>query len=725
MSTDGPLLILAGAGSGKTKALTHRIAYLIKEKQVPPWKIMAITFTNKAAGEMRRRVDELVGFGSEHIWVATFHSSCVRILRRFADRIGYTPSFSIYDADDQKTLIKQVMKQLDIDPKLYKDRTILARISDAKNRQITPEQFEKEVYNKFRERRIAEAYAEYQRQLKLNNAMDFDDLLVLAVELLNNEPDVLEYYQRRFSYVHVDEYQDTNHVQFEFVRLLTEKSRNLCVVGDDDQSIYAFRGADISNILDFEKAFPGAKVVKLEQNYRSTKNILDVANAIISNNENRNDKMLWTSNGSGEKVDFYRYENAYGEAEGIVGRIRAEVSRFPYGSCAVLYRTNAQSRILEEKFVYSNVPYRIVGGVNFYQRKEIKDVISYLKIIENGSDDLAVQRIINVPRRGIGQMTIGRVAAFAEAHGISFYEALTRLNDIPGITTAAKAVRPFVRLIEHFRSMAETVTVKELIECVVEETGYGEELRNEKTIEAETRLDNIAELVNKAAEFADEPEDADALSRFLQEVALVADVDSMEDDSDRVTLMTLHAAKGLEFPRVFLAGMEERLFPSIRAINSENGKDIEEERRLCYVGVTRAQKKLSLTAAGSRLYNGERMISPVSRFITEIPDDLLEKGEKGGYFMEKQEENAGSGMYRPKPKVLTSSAAAVTLGKQFEVKKAEGLDYGPGDRVRHAKFGEGTVVSVDDGKRDYEVVVDFDKAGSKKLLASFAKLEKV
>ena len=725
MSTDGPLLILAGAGSGKTKALTHRIAYLIKEKQVPPWKIMAITFTNKAAGEMRRRVDELVGFGSEHIWVATFHSSCVRILRRFADRIGYTPSFSIYDADDQKTLIKQVMKQLDIDPKLYKDRTILARISDAKNRQITPEQFEKEVYNKFRERRIAEAYAEYQRQLKLNNAMDFDDLLVLAVELLNNEPDVLEYYQRRFSYVHVDEYQDTNHVQFEFVRLLTEKSRNLCVVGDDDQSIYAFRGADISNILDFEKAFPGAKVVKLEQNYRSTKNILDVANAIISNNENRNDKMLWTSNGSGEKVDFYRYENAYGEAEGIVGRIRAEVSRFPYGSCAVLYRTNAQSRILEEKFVYSNVPYRIVGGVNFYQRKEIKDVISYLKIIENGSDDLAVQRIINVPRRGIGQMTIGRVAAFAEAHGISFYEALTRLNDIPGITTAAKAIRPFVRLIEHFRSMAETVTVKELIECVVEETGYGEELRNEKTIEAETRLDNIAELVNKAAEFADEPEDADALSRFLQEVALVADVDSMEDDSDRVTLMTLHAAKGLEFPRVFLAGMEERLFPSIRAINSENGKDIEEERRLCYVGVTRAQKKLSLTAAGSRLYNGERMISSVSRFITEIPDDLLEKGEKGGYFMEKQEENAGSGMYRPKPKVLTSSAAAVTLGKQFEVKKAEGLDYGPGDRVRHAKFGEGTVVSVDDGKRDYEVVVDFDKAGSKKLLASFAKLEKV
>lgn len=727
MATEGPVLILAGAGSGKTKALTHRIAYLIKEKHVEPWRIMAITFTNKAAEEMRNRVDRLVGFGSEQIWVATFHASCSRILRRFADRLGFTSSFSIYDTDDQRTLIRQVIKKLDLDAKIYRDRMVLARISEAKNAMISPDQFERGARSNYRESKIAEAYHEYQRQLKANNAMDFDDLLLLTVQLLQQEPDVLEFYQRRFHYVMVDEYQDTNHVQFEFVRLLTRDSGNLCVVGDDDQSIYGFRGADIRNILDFEAAFPGAKVIKLEQNYRSTKRILDVANEIIRNNKGRNDKRLWTDNEAGFRAVFHQCDTANEEAAWVAGDIKAnhDDGRFAWKDMAVLYRTNMQSRLLEERCVALSVPYRMVGGVNFYQRKEVKDLVCYLKTIENGLDDVAVQRIINVPRRGIGQTTVNRVADYALAHEISFYQALIGINEIPGIKSAGKKIREFTDLIDFFRQRSHELSVKDLIELVITETGYEEELVAENTIEAQTRLENMRELVSKAADFGDAPGEEGALTRFLQEVSLVADIDSMQDSDDRVTLMTLHAAKGLEFPKVYLTGMEENLFPGIRAVNSPDANDMEEERRLCYVGVTRAMKELTMTSAFRRVVNGEPHYSQVSRFVKEIPADLLETDRKEGRIMEKNEENAGSGMYRPKPRVLTSDTAALTLGKQFEVKKAEGLAYGPGDRVRHVKFGEGTVISVEDGKKDYEVVVDFDRAGSKKLFASFAKLTKV
>ena len=727
LATEGPVLILAGAGSGKTKALTHRIAYLIKEKHVEPWRIMAITFTNKAAEEMRNRVDKLVGFGSEQIWVATFHASCSRILRRFADRLGFTSSFSIYDTDDQRTLIRQVIKKLDLDAKIYRDRMVLARISEAKNAMISPDQFERGARSNYRETKIAEAYHEYQRQLKANNAMDFDDLLLLTVQLLQQEPDVLEFYQRRFHYVMVDEYQDTNHVQFEFVRLLTRDSGNLCVVGDDDQSIYGFRGADIRNILDFEAAFPGAKVIKLEQNYRSTKRILDVANEIIRNNKGRNDKRLWTDNEAGFRAVFHQCDTANEEAAWVAGDIKAnhDDGRFAWKDMAVLYRTNMQSRLLEERCVALSVPYRMVGGVNFYQRKEVKDLVCYLKTIENGLDDVAVQRIINVPRRGIGQTTVNRVADYALAHEISFYQALIGINEIPGIKSAGKKIREFTDLIDFFRQRSHELSVKDLIELVITETGYEEELVAENTIEAQTRLENMRELVSKAADYGDAPGEEGALTRFLQEVSLVADIDSMQDSDDRVTLMTLHAAKGLEFPKVYLTGMEENLFPGIRAVNSPDANDMEEERRLCYVGVTRAMKELTMTSAFRRVVNGEPHYSQVSRFVKEIPADLLETDRKEGRIMEKNEENAGSGMYRPKPRVLTSDTAALTLGKQFEVKKAEGLAYGPGDRVRHVKFGEGTVISVEDGKKDYEVVVDFDRAGSKKLFASFAKLTKV
>jgi DNA helicase-2/ATP-dependent DNA helicase PcrA len=724
MSTEGPVLILAGAGSGKTKALTHRVAYLIKEKHVEPWRIMAITFTNKAAEEMRKRVDSLVGLGSENIWVATFHATCSRILRRHADRLGYTHSFSIYDTDDQRTLMKQVIKKLDLDPKMYKEKMILAQVSGAKNSMITPEQMEKEGYTDFRQRRIAEAYGEYQKQLKLNNAMDFDDLLNMTVQLFRENPDILEYYQRRFSYVMVDEYQDTNHVQFEFVRLLTKESGNLCVVGDDDQSIYGFRGADIRNILDFAEAFPEAKVIKLEQNYRSTKMILGAANSVIGNNRDRKDKTLWTENEEGPKVSFICYGTAYNEAEGIVADIVNNKDRFHYGDCAVLYRTNAQSRLLEEKCVMLNVPYRMVGGVNFYQRKEIKDILCYLKTIENGSDDLAVERIVNVPRRGIGTTSIDRVRSYALDHDISLYEALLKINDVPGVKASVK-VKRFTGLIEEFKRKAPDLTVAELIQLVLELTGYKEELIAEGTIEAQTRLENLGELISKAEGFDDGPDDGTALTRFLQEVSLVADVDNMTDDDDKVTLMTLHAAKGLEFPKVYLAGMEERLFPGVRAVSSPGEEEMEEERRLCYVGITRAQKELVLTASRMRIINGEPQFQTTSRFVNEINEEYLETVKTGGNAMEKQDENSGSGMYRPKPKVLTSGSAAVALGKQFEVKKAEGLSYGVGDRVRHVKFGEGTVLSVEDGKKDYEVVVNFDKAGEKKLFASFAKLQKV
>ena len=744
LSTEGPLLVLAGAGSGKTRVLTHRVAYLIEEMGVAPWNIMAITFTNKAAGEMRERVDRLVSHGAEAVWVSTFHSSCVRILRRHIQYLGFDTDFSIYDTDDQKTVMKQVIKALELDPKQYRERALLSQISAAKDQLISPEEFELNAAGDYRLRQTARIYREYQNQLKKNNALDFDDLIVKAVELLEESREVREYYQERFKYVMVDEYQDTNYAQFKLVSLLAGKYRNLCVVGDDDQSIYRFRGADIKNILSFEETFPGAKVVRLEQNYRSTGHILHAANEVIRHNEGRKEKKLWTENGEGEKVRFRQYDQAYEEADGVVKEIRD--GGWDYKDCAVLYRTNAQSRLLEEKCLLYNIPYRLVGGVNFYQRREIKDILSYLKTIANGRDDLAVMRIINVPKRGIGAASVNRAEIFASANGYSMYNALARVKAIPGMGRAAGKIQEFVDLIEDFREKlsAGEYDLAGLIEDVLERSGYRASLEEEGEVEAQTRLENIEELVNKAAAYeaaAEEP----SLGAFLEEVALVADVDAMEDTDDRVTLMTLHSAKGLEFDNVWMCGMEDGLFPSMMAINSEDPVSaIEEERRLCYVGITRARKRLTLTAARQRMVNGETRWHKISRFVDEIPEEELEASrlesknfgrtislDDGDMPWNRPARPAGVSTFGRGENAYASRTAvfpqgtAPAFGKAFTVAKADRLDYEVGDRVRHIKFGDGTVKEIKDGGKDYEVTVEFDTMGQKRMFASFAKLKKL
>ena len=722
LHTDGPLLILAGAGSGKTRVLTCRVAYLIDECGVNPWNILAITFTNKAAGEMRERVDRIVGFGSESVWVSTFHSACVRILRRYIDRLGYEQRFTIYDTEDQKTVIKDVCRRLQVDTKLYKERMLLSEISRAKNEYISPEEYRLDVQGDFRKEKVAQVYAEYQKELKKNNALDFDDLLVKAVELFQSCPDVLEYYQDRFRYIMVDEYQDTNTVQFQFVSILAKKYRNLCVVGDDDQSIYKFRGANIGNILNFENVFPDARVIKLEQNYRSTQNILNAANGVIKNNRSRKEKALWTENGQGEPITFRHFQTAYEEAEYITGEIlrKTRTEGAEYRDFAVLYRTNAQSRMFEEKFLMANVPYKIIGGVNFYSRKEIKDVLAYLKTVDNGKDDLAVLRIINVPRRGIGAVTINKVQAYAGSRGISFFEALESAADVPGLGKALLKIQPFVLLIHELRLKLPDLTVEQLIQEILERTGYVGELKEEGTDEAEARLENIGELVSKAVSYEESNEHPE-LSGFLEEVALVADIDSLEEEDNKVLLMTLHSAKGLEFPCVYLAGMEDGIFPSYLSIAADDPlEEIEEERRLCYVGITRAMKELTLTAVRVRMIRGENQYNNVSRFVHELPQEVLQRKEA----------------VPPMPKVQQPVNSAYTKAReafrtktfdpqQFKVTKAESLDYGVGDRVSHVKFGEGTVLDVTEGGRDYEVKVDFDRAGVKKMFASFAKLKKI
>lgn len=724
--TEGPLLILAGAGSGKTRVLTHRIAYLIEEKGINPWNILAITFTNKAAGEMRERVDDIVGFGSESIWVSTFHSTCVRILRRHIDRLGYDNNFTIYDSDDQKTLMKDVCKLLQIDTKTYRERTILSAISSAKDEMVTPEEYELNAYGDFSKKKIAEAYKEYERQLKANNALDFDDLLVKTVQLFQTQPEILEYYQDRFRYIMVDEYQDTNTVQFKLISLLAEKYKNLCVVGDDDQSIYKFRGANIQNILSFEKEFEHTKVIKLEQNYRSTSTILDAANAVIKNNVGRKAKSLWTENGEGEKIQFRQFDTAYDEAEYIVGDIRERVDNGKAAYCdhAVLYRTNAQSRLFEEKMITANIPYKIVGGVNFYARKEIKDLLAYLKTIDNGRDDLAVRRIINVPKRGIGLTTVNRITEAAQQRGISFYEALCSADLVPGLGRSISKLESFAAMIEYFRKEAEHLSITELMEEILTETGYVEELKAEGEEEAEARLQNIDEFLNKIAAYEEScEEELPTLSGFLEEVALVADIDSLDEESDYVVLMTLHSAKGLEFPYVYLAGMEDGIFPSYMTITADDPTEIEEERRLCYVGITRAKKELAMTCARRRMIRGETQYNKMSRFLKEVPPQLLSTGK----IVEKEElelpkQNAyvqAKQSFQAKPFMISKPV------QQFGVKSGEGLSYGVGDRVRHMKFGEGTVTAITEGGRDYEVSVDFDSAGTKKMFASFAKLQKV
>ena len=732
--TEGPLLILAGAGSGKTRVLTHRIAYLIEEKGVNPWNILAITFTNKAAGEMRERVDRLVGFGSESIWVSTFHSMCVRILRRHISLLGYDTNFTIYDADDQKTLMKDVCKLLQIDTKIYKERALLAAVSHAKNELVTPEEFRLNAGGDFSQRKIAEVYEEYEKQLKANNALDFDDLLIKTVQLFQTQADVLEYYQERFRYIMVDEYQDTNTVQFELVRLLASKYRNLCVVGDDDQSIYKFRGANIKNILNFEQYFEDAKVIKLEQNYRSTSNILNAANAVIRNNAGRKDKTLWTDNGEGEKIQFRQFDSAYDEAEYIVDDIRKRVreQEYSYHDNVILYRTNAQSRLFEEKFVAANIPYKIVGGINFYARREIKDLLAYLKTVDNGKDDLAVRRIVNVPKRGIGLTSINRVQDYAAAYNIGFYDALRAVDLIPNIGRGASKLESFVALIEHFKTDAEDMSISDLLKEIIEETGYIESLQAEDMVEAETRIENIDELLSKVAAYEEDCEDRNepaSLSGFLEEVALVADIDSLDEDTDYVVLMTLHSAKGLEFPNVYLAGMEDGLFPSYMTITSDDPEEVEEERRLCYVGITRAEKELTLTCARRRMIRGETQYNKMSRFLKEIPMELLSTG--AAFTKEKEEPEVKVSAYMQakqafKAKPFGGSAPySQAPARSFGKPSGKGLDYGTGDRVRHIKFGEGTVTAIVEGGRDYEVTVAFDTAGTKKMFAAFAKLVKI
>ncbi len=752
MATDGPLLILAGAGSGKTRVLTHRTAYLIEECGVNPYNIMAITFTNKAAGEMRERIDQMVGYGSESIWVCTFHSTCVRILRRYIDRLGFGTNFTIYDSDDQKTLMKDICKRLEIDTKMYKEKMFLSAISSAKDELIDPIEFETRAAGDYVKRKQAQVYREYQQALKQNNALDFDDLIMKTVELFKLDKEVLASYQDRFRYIMVDEYQDTNTAQFELIRLLALKYQNLCVVGDDDQSIYKFRGANIYNILNFEHHFPDATVIKLEQNYRSTQNILDAANAVIANNQGRKEKRLWTDNGAGDKITFEQLDTAAEEADFVARDIARRVRKgeYQYKDCAILYRTNAQSRLFEERFITANIPYKIFGGVNFYARKEVKDLLAYLKTIDNGQDDLAVRRIINIPKRGIGAASINKVALYAQEQEISFYDALCVAEQVPGLGKAEAKIRPFVLFIQSMKAKAKLLSVADLLQEVIETTGYVRELEAEGTDEAEARIENIDELISKAVDYA-EGEEVPTLNGFLENVALVADIDSFDENSDYVVLMTLHSAKGLEFPNVYLAGLEDGLFPSYMSITSDNSQaEIEEERRLAYVGITRAKKNLTITSARVRMVRGQTQYGKVSRFVREIPPELL----SGKIYEPKTKEEpieqstfqkarkafrtvpsyGGSGYGKEVGEgygsTFRSSKATKPVYTKVENQRDFGsaggaLSYQVGDRVRHIKFGDGEVMAIVSGGRDYEVTVDFDKVGTKKMFASFAKLKKI
>ena len=726
--TEGPVLILAGAGSGKTRVLTHRIAYLMDEKGVNPWNILAITFTNKAAQEMRERVDKLVGFGSESIWVSTFHSACVRILRRHIDNLGYDTNFTIYDTDDQKSLMKDVCRKMNIDTKIYKERSLLAQISHAKDELLTPDDMEMKAAGDYNMKKVASVYREYQAALRKNNALDFDDLIVKTVELFEKCGAVLEYYQERFKYIMVDEYQDTNTAQFKFISLLAQRYQNLCVVGDDDQSIYKFRGANIGNILGFEHVFPDARVIRLEQNYRSTRNILNAANQVIANNTERKAKTLWTENEEGSKVHFRQFLNAYEEAEYVAGEI-GKLKRNGLGNyrdCAILYRTNAQSRIFEEKFIAANIPYKLVGGVNFYARKEIKDLLCYLKTINNARDDLAVQRIINVPKRGIGATTLGRVQDYADNMGISLYEALRVAEEVPSIGRSLSKIDGFVTFIQMLKSKADVMTVEEILQEVIDSTGYVAELEAEDTEESRARIENIDELISKTVAYQEAMEEQNqpaTLSGFLEEVALIADIDTVDPDQDYVLLMTLHSAKGLEFPKVFMVGMEDGIFPSHMTISYGDDGEMEEERRLCYVGITRAMKDLTLTCAQQRMIRGETQYNRVSRFVREIPRELVDLGHTIQEKKPKVEELIPTPAKHSKMKEILQGRNYKP--REFKVTKANSLDYEVGDTVRHIKFGVGIVKEIVEGGRDYEVTVEFDKVGVKKMFASFAKLKKI
>jgi DNA helicase-2/ATP-dependent DNA helicase PcrA len=744
----GPLLILAGAGSGKTRVITHRIAYLIEERGVSPYSILAITFTNKAAKEMKERVGGLLDSLADSIWISTFHSTCVRILRRYIDHIGYDNNFSIYDTDDSKSLIKQVCKDLSIDTKQIKERVFMNKISSLKNECISAEDFERTAYD-YTDKQVAKVYKLYQQRLKENNALDFDDLLCKTVELFTVCGEALDYYQNRFEYIMVDEYQDTNNAQFRIIEQLASHTyedghteHNLCVVGDDDQSIYKFRGADITNILSFENKYKNTRVITLDQNYRSTGNILEVANTVIRNNEGRKAKKLWTAEGAGENVCFIQYNYDADEARGIVEDIIEKINfdlsgNTTYRDFAILYRTNAQSRSLEEKLVAKNVPYRIVGGVNFYQRKEIKDILAYLKTIDNGQDALQTKRIINIPKRGIGTTTIEHVQSYADAREISFYDALLEAVMIPEVARARNKLMEFTEVIETLKESAGSKKISELIDDILEATNYNSYLEEFDEEDFEDRQNNVQALRDKAVEYENEAGEEATLSDFLSEVALVADIDGVAENENCVLLMTLHSAKGLEFNNVYICGMEEGLFPS--SLSMEDPTELEEERRLCYVGITRAKKTLTLTAAKQRMMYGELKWNPVSRFILkEIPREMLTvKGHAHESYMraktkedrEKQNSNFSTGSFNPYSYGRQSVTSTAPQKDYYKVKTVtpptvSNLPYNVGDKVKHIRFGIGTVTDITKGSKDYEVSVDFNGT-SKKMLASFAKLKKI
>ena len=746
---NGPLLILAGAGSGKTRVLTRRIAYLIKEEGVNPWNILALTFTNKAAKEMRERVDSLIDEGAENIWVSTFHSACVKMLRRFIDKIGYDRNFNIYDTDDTKSVIKQVLKSLNIDNKKFPEKTCLSIISNAKNEFIDAEEFA--ANSSYSDNIYARVYLEYEKRMKNNNALDFDDILVKTVELFIQDKNTLDYYQRRFRYILVDEYQDTNVVQFKFLKLLAnyvnedgEIENNLCVVGDDDQSIYKFRGADIRNILNFEKIYPKALVIKLEENYRSTANILEAANGVIRNNKERKDKRLWTGKVGGSSISYKTYDTGEREADGVANIVMRTVSegKANYSDMAILYRTNAQSRAIEEKFVYNSIPYKLYGGTNFYSRKEIKDILAYLKTINNPTDDTQVRRILNVPKRGIGTSTEDKIVDYAIEKEISFFEACMRVESIPGLSRAVTKVEKFVAFIEaKIREFRGTDSIKAELETLIDEIGYVDELKLEGTDEAKGRIDNIDELINKVAVFEIGRVDDGGvkLSDFLSEVSLLTDADNKDSenkDADKVTLMTLHSAKGLEFKVVFIVGMEEGLFPSRMCLFANDESELEEERRLCYVGITRAMEKLYLSNASSRMLRGDIQWNPPSRFIGEIPEHLISiegditrtrsnRNESlySGSSTRYSERNTVKFIPSADRKNLFSGNPYINKGFSTETKISDSVTVG--DRVKHVKFGEGEVVELNRAGDIVSVEFDSEAYGIRKLKLSMAGLKKI
>ncbi|GED16467.1 DNA helicase PcrA [Aneurinibacillus migulanus] len=730
LATDGPLLLLAGAGSGKTRVLTQRIAYLLSEKKVAPWSILAITFTNKAAREMKDRVSAIVGPDAEDIWISTFHSMCVHTLRRDIDHIGYNRNFTILDSSDQLSVVKQCLKELNIDPKKFDPRAVLGFISTAKNELKTPEQYGDMAMGPI-EQVSQRVYTLYQKKLKSNNSLDFDDLIMKTIQLFEEVPEVLEFYQKKFRYVHVDEYQDTNRAQYMLVKMLAAGHKNICVVGDSDQSIYRWRGADITNILNFEKDYPNARTILLEQNYRSTKKILEAANKVISNNFGRKPKNLWTENDDGAVIRYYTADSEHSEAYYIVDQIQKAVDRGrAYRDVAILYRTNAQSRVIEEVFVKSGIPYNIVGGTKFYDRKEIKDMLAYLRLISNPDDDLSLTRIINVPKRGIGAGTVEKIATYAAQQGISMYKAIQEVDQIGLSARFTDSVVKFARLITELESMQEYLSVTELAEEVLKRTEYREELRREGTLEARSRVENIEEFLSVTMEFERTNEDK-TLVAFLTDLALVADIDKLdeteEDKGNAVVMMTLHSAKGLEFPMVFLAGMEEGIFPHSRALFEE--VEMEEERRLAYVGITRAEQELFLTRALMRTLYGQTKMNAPSRFIEEIPEHLIQAegtvqerlaartGRMDSQMAQPQQRSGVVSMRSQQPKGSTSKAS----GGQG----AEAMDWKAGDKVAHGKWGTGTVVSIKGSGQDLELTIAFpNPTGLKKLLAKFAPIEK-